>query len=117
MTLAAGKFEYKGAFRSGLQSKGKEGNSILTMVFETSGEPDVSLKFKVGDKIDIYDEDIEAWLPGVIDKLERKDAQTCHMVVKKENMPDDSQESLDWPDPEKLDYCGKKVEKRECGGT
>lgn len=44
------------------------------MVFETSGEPDVSLKFKVGDKIDIYDEDIEAWLPGVIDKLERKDA-------------------------------------------
>jgi hypothetical protein len=24
---------------------------------------------------------------------------------------------LDWPDPEKLDYCGKKVEKRECGDS
>lgn len=46
----------------------------MSMVFEVSAEPDIALKFKVGDKIDIFDEDIESWLPGVIDTVERKDA-------------------------------------------
>lgn len=87
------------------------------MTFEVSAGPDISLQFKEGDKIDIYDDDIGAWMPGFIATLERIDAESCHMVVKKENMPDDMQESLDWPDPEKLDYCGKKVDKRECGDS
>lgn len=39
------------------------------------------------------------------------------MTVSKENMPEDSNEDLEWPDPEKLDFCGKKVNKRECGGN
>lgn len=30
-------------------------------------------------------------------------------------MPEDNNENLRWPDEEKLDYCGYKVMKRECG--
>lgn len=29
-------------------------------------------------------------------------------------MPESSKESLTWPNPEKLDFCGLKVEKRVC---
>ena len=56
-------------------------------------------------KVDIFDDAMKKWLPGIVDKMERLDSKNAKLVVKKENMPDNTQESVIWPSPEKVDYC------------
>jgi hypothetical protein len=46
-------------------------------------------------------------MAGNIDNFERVTAISAKLVVSKENMPADSIESLTWPNPDKMDFCGK----------
>lgn len=65
-------------------------------------------------KLDIFDDKLKAWIPGKIKEFERVDAKTANLVVSKDNMSDDSNESLQWPNDKKLDFCAKKITDREC---
>ena len=70
---------------------------------------------KQGMKIDVYDDGLKQWMAGDIEALERVNALSAKLVVTKENMPEDSKESIVWPNSDKLDFCGVQVKKRECG--
>jgi hypothetical protein len=75
---------------------------------------DIAETHKVGMKIDIYDDKLKNWLPGKVKEFERIDSKSAKLVVSKDNLSDDSNESLTWPNDKKLAYCGEKVKDREC---
>lgn len=80
-----------------------------------SNEPDIQEILKVGMKVDVFDDGLKKWLPGVIKEFERVNAQTAKLKVAKEGMPDSSQEKIVWPKFEKVDFCSRKIPKRDCG--
>ena len=48
-------------------------------------------------KIDLFGDGLKKWLPGVIKEMERKSATSAKLVIRIENMPDSTIESVIWP--------------------
>lgn len=65
-------------------------------------------------KVDIFDDGLKQWMAGSLESVERVSPISAKVVVAKDNMSDDTKESLTWPNWDKMDYCGKQVKKREC---
>ena len=86
------------------------------MKFEKiEGEKDIQEVLKVGMKVDVFDDGMKKWLPGVIKEFERVSSKMAKILVSKEGMPEDTKERVVWPKPDKVVFCGLKLPKRDCG--
>ena len=62
-----------------------------------------------GMQVDIYDEKTHKWLPGSLIKIERIDDKKNRVTVSKDNLGDEFNEVLTWPDAKKITFCGEKI--------
>ena len=113
LTVVRGESFYKSGQRNGIKSAGKQvpGVGIQFQVVKSKENTD---NLKLGMKVDVYDGKLQKWLPGDIENIEKINKKTSKLTIKKEGYGPETNEILQWPNPEKVTYCGEMIKERNC---
>ena len=113
LTVVRGESFYKSNSRNGILSNGKQSTGVAIQFQQTKSKEN-SEGFKAGMKIDVFDEKLSKWLPGVVENSEKVSKKFSKITVSKEGYGADSNEVIQWPNKDKLAYCGEMVKNRNC---
>lgn len=58
-------------------------------------------------KVDIFDKKLDKWMPGIIIEATRVDSKMSKISVRKDGYGKEFDESLMWPSPEVVTFCGE----------
>ena len=68
----------------------------------------------LGMKVDIFDSQLKNWSPGMVIRIDNRQRKNCKVLVSKEGYSAEFNENINWPDPQKIDYCGERIPLRIC---
>ena len=113
LTIVRGESFYKSGQRNGIQSNAKQTQGV-GIQFQQIKTKEASIDFKIGMKLDIYDLKLKKWLPGYIETSEPVSRKFTKLTIRKEGYGPEDNEVIQWPNPDKLKYCGEMLKERNC---
>ena len=121
MIVVRGEPYYPASVRGGVKSQGK-GGTRMAVKFEakktdgsgSSGDGG-QVDLKVGAKVDIFDNKLNIWLPGVVELAERISQKELTVTIRKEGYDQSFNEILKYPNKDKITLCGEMLKERVCG--
>lgn len=73
-------------------------------------------KIKIGQKVDFYDQKLKKWVEGIIKDQDRRKLDLLFITVGKIGYSDEFDESLRYPNNERIAQCGEQLTSRkDCG--
>lgn len=113
--ISPGQHNYKPVTRNGITSDLKT-SSPRSITFEALADvktKEIGSVF-LGMKLDLFDERLNHWVPGSVLRIDNRNKGDCKVLIAKEGFSSSFNENLNWPNPEKLDYCGERLPSRFC---
>lgn len=113
VAIVRGESFYKSSERNGVKSSSKQVSGVGVQ-FQMVKSKESNENLKPGMKLDIYDGQLQKWLPGIIESAEKISIKFTKLTIKKEGYSAENNEIIQWPNKEKLVYCGEMVKDRNC---
>jgi len=63
--------------------------------------------------VDLFDEKDNMWVEGTVKKVEKAAGKT-RVTVNRKGYDDSENVTVDWPNPDIVDFCGERLEDRLC---
>lgn len=106
---------YKPETRNGITSDMKV-SSPRSITFEALPDQKTTeiSTVSLGMKVDIFDQQLAQWLPGMVIRIDHRDRLNCKVLVAKEGYSSSFNENVDWPNEGKITYCGEHLPLRFC---
>ena len=120
MVVVRGEPYYPASVRGGVKSQGR-GSSRMAFKFEVvknsngGGGDGGQVDLQSGAKVDIFDNKLSIWLPGVVEGVERVSQKELKVTIRKEGYDQSYNEVLKYPNKDKITLCGEMLKERACG--
>jgi len=110
-------YSYQQESRNGLTSKSKRsmgsGQAFSFAQVENSNDKINDFVFP-GMQIDIYDNNLKKWLPGIVEIINQISKNEKKLTVSKEGYAKEFNQVIQWYYPTIADFCGEKINDRKC---
>lgn len=113
LAVVRGESYYKSADRSGINSQAKRVSGV-GIQFEAIKSKENAANIKAGMKVDVLDGKLKRWLPGIVEAAERVNQKSTKITIKKEGYGPEANVEIQWPNPERVTYCGEMIKDRNC---